>query len=83
MENDIIKKVLQALSPDDQKQLLYAHQQLHTRYLVLAHGRYIGVHCQNVRHLTVEHSYNDWSIGMINNHIQRNGVKRDYDLAFS
>ncbi len=62
----IISEVIKTLSDDDKALLRMAHNHGVAQYVKLPDSRFIGVNLNGVRHLTIEHDYNDWQFGKIN-----------------
>jgi len=60
-----IKAVFQSLTQRQKEQLKCAHQCGVPQYFKLENNRFIGVYCNGVSFLKIEHHYNDWSIGRI------------------
>jgi hypothetical protein len=60
-----IMKVVKSLPQPDRERLKCAHQHCVASYVKLPNDRFVGVFVNGARHLIIEESYNDWSIGKI------------------
>jgi hypothetical protein len=60
-----VKEVLDGLKSQERDQLMVAFEGDFSQYVELPDNKYIGVHANRVKHLEIEQSAGDWSIGRI------------------
>lgn len=58
-----VKDIFDTLSEQERKQLLYAFEHQLSQYISLDDGTFIGVHCDHIKHLDVQHQNGAWSVG--------------------
>lgn len=60
----MLKEVLDNLTDEQRKQLMYAFENDLSQHVDLPGGRYIGVNTSHVRHLHASESAGKWSYGV-------------------
>jgi len=60
-----IKEVLNSLSDEQRRLLMYAFEHKITQHVELADRRFIGVNVKHIKHLKVTEEAGDWAIGEV------------------